>query len=192
MKTSENSNISDKFKNKSTKKFFEDFLKQNSPDKKAENNENLKNKLKEEQILKQNAVNNALKEKGKFKKIISNIFKKNKKLSETKLPSQNEAIKILEKEKEKEKDKNTRATIEVIIQMIKNFFSNKFNAEKAQKKIMEIIKNDKVLTNKTLDFLEKNPEFKLLAKEMLGENFVNYAEKNAVSSINKNDDISLT
>ena len=115
--TSKNSNISDKFKNKSTKKFFKDFLKQNDLNKKKNNKKKIK-KFKKEQVLKRNAISNTLKkEKGKLETIIDNIFKKNNKLSETKLPSQNEAIEILEKEKEKEKDKNTRDTIEIIIQI---------------------------------------------------------------------------
>ena len=192
MGKNEGSNISDTFKNKSTKKFLKNFLEQNGPGKKAESDKNLKNKLKEEQILKQNAINNALKEGGRFKKIVDDIFKKNEKLSNAKLPSQNEAIEILEKENEKEKDKNTRDTIEIIIQMIKDFFSKKFNTEEARKKIMETIKNDKALTSKTLDFLEKNPELKLLAKEILGENFVSYAKKNATLSISNDDNISKT
>ena len=67
--------------------------------------------------------------------------------------------------------------------MIKDFFSNKFNAEEAKKKIKEIIKNDKVLTIKTLDFLEKKPELELFAKKILGENFVKHAKEKAISSI---------
>lgn len=93
--------------------------------------------------------------------------------------SQNEIINILEKDKQKEKDEKTIADYNYIIELIKNWFANKqsFNAQLAQKTIQNRINNEKILIEKLKEYKNK-PLMLSLAKNMLGQNFVNYINNN--------------
>ena len=190
----------DKFKEKNTKRVIKELIEKiQNKDKNKENEENLK-KFKKEQHQKQNIIKQTLSkenEKNKTQRIINSLLEEREKLNGIKLPSQNEAINILEKEKENEKDKNTRETIEIIIQIIKDFFAKcdeeqKKQIESMQEKIIDTIEKNKTLTKNTLEILERNKELELLAKEKLGKNIVDYAKKYAISINKTSNDIART
>ena len=93
--------------------------------------------------------------------------------------SQNKIINILEKDKQKEKDEKTIADYDYIIELIKNWFANKqsFNAQVAKETIKNRVNNEKILIEKLKEY-KNNPLILSLAKNMLGQNFVNYIDNN--------------
>lgn len=94
-------------------------------------------------------------------KTISNLIKKYKPREEEKL-EQNKIIATLEKEKENEKDPKTRGDIDYLIQVIRNFFANKFETAKAKQTALKRIQEVQV-QNKIREIVANNQE---LQKQM--------------------------
>lgn len=108
-----------------------------------------------------------------MKSTISSLLDKYKP-QEKKDLKQNEIIQVLEKERDQEKNEKTRGDIDYLIQVIKNYFAKKFDAEKARQTTLQKLQEARV-QEKTQEIISKNKDLEKnmqqLAEITMGINF---------------------